>query len=132
MSKGKERHEEHQAALALLGKDLARRARSRCEICEASGVPLRPYEVPPAPREPELERCALICQTCESALENPRLSLADAEWRCLSNTLWSELPAVQVAVVRLLRRLAPQAAWARELLEDSLLDEATLAWADQA
>lgn len=131
MSKGKERHEERQAALGMLGKDLARRARSRCEVCETAGVPLRPYEVPPAPREPDLDRCALICEKCESALENRRVPLVDAEWRCLGNTLWSEVPAVQVAVVRLLRRLAPDAAWARELLEDALLDEPTLAWADQ-
>lgn len=132
MAKGKEKHEERQAALALLGKDLARRAKSRCEVCEASGVPLGPYEVPPAPRDPEIHRCALICSRCESALENPRLLLDGSEWRCLGNSLWSDVPAVQVAVVRLLRRLAPKEAWARELLEDSLLDEETLAWASQA
>lgn len=132
MAKGREKFEERQAALALLGKDLARRARSRCELCETSGVPLRAYEVPPAPPEPAMDRCALVCHNCEDALTNPRLPLADAEWRCLGNTLWSDVPAVQVAVVRLLRRLAPRADWARELLEDALLDEGTLAWADQA
>jgi protein PhnA len=72
----------------------------------------------------------LICQNCEKALENLRLELIDAEWRCLGNTLWSDVPAVQVAVVRLLRRLAPTADWARELLEDAFLDEATQAWAN--
>lgn len=131
MAKGKEKHEERQAALGLLGKDLARRARSRCEVCETAGVPLRAYEVPPAPRDPEMDRCALICQNCERVLENTRLEMADAEWRCLGNTLWSDVPGVQVAVVRLLRRLAPKADWARELLENALLDEETLAWADQ-
>jgi protein PhnA len=131
MAKGKEKHEERQAALELLGKDLARRARSRCEVCEASGVPLRAYEVPPPPAEPEMDRCALICHSCEKALENTRLELKDGEWRCLGNTLWSDVPAVQVAVVRLLRRLAPRTDWARELLEDALLDEETLAWADR-
>lgn len=131
MAKGKEKHEERQAALVFLGKDLARRAKSSCEVCEAAGVPLQVYEVPPAPRDPELEHCALICRRCEAALENARLDLDDAEWRCLGNTLWSGVPAVQVAVVRLLRRLAPKADWARELLEDSFLDEETLAWVDR-
>ena len=40
MAKGLLKHQERKSALSLLGKDLARRARSKCELCEASGVPL--------------------------------------------------------------------------------------------
>jgi len=129
-AKGRERHLARKGALAWLGKDLTRRAKSKCEICERSGVPLQPYEVPPEPAEPQPERCVLICEACEQALEHPEKELDPSDWRCLRSSLWSEVPAVQVAVVRLLRRLAPGVDWARELLEETYLDEETQAWAD--
>ncbi|MEO0448059.1 MAG: hypothetical protein AAF191_18480, partial [Verrucomicrobiota bacterium] len=79
MSKGWEKDQERKNAVQWLGKELARRAKSRCEVCEASGVPLSIYEVPPVPKEPSGERSLFLCATCHSALSNPKQALKDAE-----------------------------------------------------
>jgi protein PhnA len=41
MAKGHETHQSRVAALQALGKDLARRAKSKCELTGVGGVPLR-------------------------------------------------------------------------------------------
>ena len=128
MAKGFQEHQDRLNALNLLGKDLARRAKSKCEVCETAGVSLRAYEVPPEPKEPELDRCAFVCETCAGALANPKKKLVPNEWRTLGNTIWTEVPAVQVCVIRLLRRIAEDAAWAREILEEAYLDEEIEDW----
>ena len=40
---------------------LARRSHSRCEVCEAAGVPLQAFEVPPVYGDPDIDRCAFEC-----------------------------------------------------------------------
>jgi len=130
MARGYEAHQERLRAVAFLGKDLARRAKSKCEVCLAAGVPLRPFEVPPAPAEPDLEHLILVCATCAEALETEAPDLDPKQWRILAETLWNDTPAAQVCVVRLLRHLAKDADWARETLDEAYLDDATLAWAD--
>lgn len=131
MAKGYDRHQERKAAVAALGRDLARRAKSRCELCGAAGVPLAPWEVPPAPDEPSADRAALLCATCRAAAEGARLD--PAEWRHLETAMWSETPAAQVVAVRLLRRLAADGVpWARDALDALYLDPDIEAWVDQA
>lgn len=132
MAKGFEVNQERQAAIASFGKDLARRSKSRCELCETSGVPLKAYEVPPEPKMPELERCVFICDRCREQAENPKRFQAGEDWRCLSQTVWSEVPAVQVMALRLLRRQAGSQPWAQETLEQVFLDPEVEAWADGA
>lgn len=46
MTKGYEKNRERIAALNSLGKNLARRSGSKCELCFASKVPLYTVEVP--------------------------------------------------------------------------------------
>ena len=48
MAKGYDGNQARIEALSLLGKDLARRAKSKCELSGESGVPLKTYEVEPA------------------------------------------------------------------------------------
>ena len=129
MAKGFQEHQDRLNALSLLGKDLARRAKSKCEVCEEAGVSLKTYEVPPAPKEPELGRCVFVCAKCEEALGNEKLSLVPNEWRALESTIWSEVPAVQVCVVRLLRRLAEKEAWAAETIDNAILEPEAEEWA---
>jgi len=52
-------------------------------------------------------------------------------WRILSETVWSEVPAVQVMAVRLLRHLANKQAWAQEILEELYLEDELEAWVDK-
>src|SRR5690606_30444271 len=51
------------------------------------------------------------------------------EWRFLPDTMWSEVPAVQVLAWRMLNRLKDES-WAAEALDILYLDEETLAWAE--
>ena len=131
MAKGYEQNQERRQALAFLGKGLARRARSKCELTHASGVPLVTYEIPPAPADPDLERCLLVSEAAFGQLTSPRRFRPD-EWRHLVELIWSDLPAVQVMALRILRFLAGEHAWARQILEDFDPDPEISAWADKA
>ncbi|NOQ68955.1 MAG: PhnA protein, partial [Gammaproteobacteria bacterium] len=49
-------------------------------------------------------------------------------WRCLNDSMWSQIPAVQVIAWRMLSRLSAEG-WPRDLLEMLYLDEETFNWA---
>ena len=129
MGKGYETHQARVAALQALGKDLARRTKSKCELTGAAGVPLRPYEVPPVAAEPDLERTLLLCEACHEVLEQPK-RLAGRAWQGLAEVVWSEMPAVQVVAWRMLQCLAKREDWAREVMEEVFLDPEVEAWAE--
>ena len=128
MAKGYELHQTRMMALQGMGKELTRRAKSKCEITGVSGVALRPYEIPPAPSDPGIEHTLLISDLCHQMLARPEL-LAGRKWQCLAEAIWSELPAVQVVAWRMLHQLAKREDWAREVLEDVFLDPDVEAWA---
>ncbi|MEI8037495.1 MAG: phnA protein [Verrucomicrobiota bacterium] len=128
MAKGHEIHQARMMALQGLGKDLARRAKSKCELTGAAGVALRPYEVPPVGTEPELDRTLLLTAECVEMLEHPR-RLAGRGWQCLAEAVWSEMPAVQVVAWRMLHELAKREDWAREALDEVFLDPEVEDWA---
>ena len=129
MGKGYETHQARVMALQGLGKDLARRAKSKCELTGAAGVSLRPYEVPPVADEPDIERTLLISEACHEVLEHPK-RLTGREWQCLAEVVWSEMPAMQVVAWRMLNHLAKSEDWAREVVEEVFLDEAVEEWAN--
>lgn len=128
MAKGYELHQARMMALQGLGKDLTRRAKSKCEITGAAGVPLRPYEVPPVGADPDIARTLLISEECSEMLEHPE-RLAGRQWQCLAEAVWSEMSAVQVVAWRMLDELAKREDWAREALDEVFLDPETEAWA---
>lgn len=130
MAKGLLKHQERQSALSLLGKNLARRARSKCELCEASGVPLAIYEVAPVPAEPDFDHCLMTCETCREQLEKPKRIQSD-HWRCLTKSIWSDVPAIQVLSLRYLRQFAEQHQWAADTLEIAYLTPEVEEWADK-
>ncbi len=129
MAKGLLKHQERQDALSLLGKDLARRAKSKCEICAASAVPLAIFEVAPVPSEPDYDHCLMLCETCRTQLENPKRQDPN-HWRCLTKSIWSQIPAVQVVSLRELRKLAQKQDWAAEALENAYLTPDIEHWAE--
>ncbi len=128
MAKGYELHQARMMALQGMGKDLARRAKSRCELTGVGGVPLRAYEVPPVPEDPDIERTLLISEECHEMLDHPA-RLAGWHWQCLAEAVWSEMPAVQVVAWRMLNELAKREDWAREVLEELFLDPDVEEWA---
>ncbi len=131
MAKGLEKHQERLNQLNMLGRDLARRARSRCELCGASGTALSIHEVPPVPTEPDPDQCLFLCATCSGGME--KLSRSDFNhWRNLGDALWSETPAAQVMAVRILRALEPQCDWIPPMLEHLYLEPEVEEWIARA
>ena len=121
MAKGRDEHEEKVRLLNSFGKDLARRARSKCELCEEGGKKLAVFVVPPESRIPRMDRCLLLCSDCLEQSRDPKKFSAGEHWRVLAKTVWSEVPMVQVMAARLLRRLSGSQVWARESLDSLYL-----------
>ena len=122
MAKGLEKFRERRLTLSHYGKDLTRRARSRCELCQVAGVSLEVVELPPVPVEPDYERCLFLCEQCASELLREDYTANPQRWHCLNNAVWSEVPVVQATSVRILRVLAKSEPWASELLEQVYLE----------
>lgn len=116
MPRGFDKNIERKAVLSSYGKNLVRRSGSACELCDAKGMALGIYEVPPVPREPDYDRCLFICENCRTQLEN-RSQIQAEHWRCLNNTVWSETAVIQALSIRMLRIIAPDHNWAEELLD---------------
>ena len=107
-------------------KELQVRSESKCELCSAADN-LGVYEVPPGSNG-GADRCVLICGTCHEQIENPE-KVDVHHWRCLNDSMWSQVPAVQVMVWRMLKRLSSEG-WPQELLDTLYLDESIQAWAE--
>lgn len=109
-----------------IDKKLLERSQSKCELC-GSDANLQVYKVAP---ESHSDNEIVICETCAGQIENPD-TMDENHWRCLNDSMWSEVSAVQVMAWRLLNRLNNNgAAWAQDLLDMLYLDEDTQAWAE--
>ncbi len=106
-------------------KELHVRSESKCELCSVTEN-LGVYEVPPGPNG-SADKCVLICGTCCEQIENPE-KVDVHHWRCLNDSMWSQVAAVQVMVWRMLARLSSEG-WTQELLDTLYLDEGIQAWA---
>ena len=121
MSKARDAHHARRAAVAALGKSISRRASSRCELCDGN-QDLRVHEVPPAEDIPHEDAAILACELCRHDMDGKRLG--DLErLRCLETAIWSEVAPVQIAAVRLLRRVAAEVDWAQRVLDGHWLDD---------
>lgn len=105
--------------------ELRDRAGSICELCGVADN-LCSYDVPPASKG-TAEEHVLVCGICYEQIENPEKMEAN-HWRCLNESMWSVIPAVQVMAWRMLNRLRSEG-WPLELLDMLYLDDETLAWA---
>jgi len=106
-------------------KELHLRSESKCELCAATEN-LTIYEVPPE-SSGNPEQSILICQTCKDQIEDPG-KMDPNHWRCLNDSMWSQVPAVQIMAWRLLTRLSSEG-WPQDLLDMLYLDDEALAWA---
>ncbi|MFD2524969.1 PhnA domain-containing protein [Flavihumibacter stibioxidans] len=104
---------------------LRERSGNKCELCgseSSTGV----YDVLPEPAA-KVDNQILVCGKCKAQLEKKE-ELDSKHWSCLTTSMWSEVPAVQVVSWRLLNRLK-QESWAMEHLDMMYLDDDMLAWA---
>ncbi|WIO74160.1 PhnA domain-containing protein [Porticoccaceae bacterium LTM1] len=105
---------------------LLQRSDSKCELC-SSPEHLSALDVPPVDAA-EVDKAVMVCQTCRSQIAG-ETDLDVNHWRCLNDSMWSQVPAVQVMAWRMLKRLDSEG-WARDLLDMMYLDDDTKAWAE--
>lgn len=106
-------------------QSLLDRSGSKCELC-GSEEQLSTYEVPPS--DSSTDQTIVVCQTCKNQIEEPGTMDAN-HWRCLNDSMWSPVPAVQVMAYRLLNALRAEG-WPQDLLDMMYLEDETKAWAE--
>ncbi|SRX53848.1 alkylphosphonate utilization protein [Aequorivita sp. CIP111184] len=106
-------------------KELQERSGNTCELC-GSEENLSVYEVPNSPTD-VAETSIWVCNTCKEQIEYPEKVDAN-HWRCLNDSMWSTVPAVQVMAWRMLTRLKAEG-WPQDLLDMMYLEDETKEWA---
>lgn len=109
-------------------KELHERSGSVCELCGCTDG-LKVYEVQPTYKGGS-DDCVMVCETCLEQIENPD-KVDVNHWRCLNDSMWSQVPAVQVIAWRMLNRLRSEG-WTQDLLDMLYLEEDVLIWAKAA
>jgi len=105
-------------------KDLIKRSET-CELCGATDD-LKAYAVQPS-KDGGLNEHAHLCSTCIEQIEDPEKTDPN-HWRCLNDSMWSEVPAVKVLAWRMLSRIKAEG-WSQDLLDMMYLEEDELKWA---
>ncbi|MCA9490443.1 MAG: hypothetical protein KC621_10980 [Myxococcales bacterium] len=110
--------------VGMLGKELTRRSRGRCELCESKDE-VRAYELPPFPDEPDPDRTLMACARCRQWMESDRIDPVQAHF--LSSAVWAEIAPVKLAAARLL--IAHEDLddpWLRDAIDAADVDPVTL------
>lgn len=111
--------------LMKLEAEILKRSENKCELC-ASTASVTVYEVPPQDKTSQ-DNCIAVCANCLSQIDK-KIALDQAHWKCLNESMWSEVPGVQVVAWRMLNRLREES-WAADLLDMIYLTDENLAWA---
>lgn len=106
-------------------KELQLRSGSACELCTSSND-LSEYTIPDSPNV-GLDAVVYICSTCRDQIQDPPL-MNPNHWRCLNDSMWSQVPGVQVLAWRMLTRLRSEG-WPQDLLDMLYLEKDVLEWA---
>lgn len=107
--------------------DLLARADGACELCTDT-TDLAAFDLSHAPGT-GADAAALTCGTCRAGLADGAAGDPN-HWRCLTTSMWSEVPAVQALAFRTLSVLAADEPWAAELLDQLYLEDDLRAWAE--
>ncbi|MCF4100827.1 PhnA domain-containing protein [Gillisia sp. M10.2A] len=107
-----------------LEQELMQRSGSQCELC-ASKENLEIFEIPDSPAN--VENSILVCETCKEQIEDPE-KVVPSHWRCLNDSMWSTVPAVQVMAWRMLTQLKNEG-WPQDLLDMMYMEEEVMEWA---
>ncbi len=107
----------------MLGKELTRRSRGRCELCD-SRQQVRIYELAPFPPDPDVERTLMACERCRQWLDRGEIQVFEAYF--LSWAVWSDVPPVRLAAARMLLSCPdPEDPWLHDALEATNVDPVT-------
>lgn len=105
--------------------ELQQRSGSKCELC-GTQENLTVFEVPNSPNS-GVEASVFTCNTCKEQIEDPE-KVEPNHWRCLNDSMWSSVPAVQVMAWRMLNRLKAEG-WPQDLLDMLYLEDDVKEWA---
>ena len=111
-----------------LERELKKRSDNKCELCAATEK-LSVYEVPSSKKSGE-EAAILVCTNCQEQFDDKE-NRDPNHWRCLNDSMWSTVPAVQVMAWRMLHRLKSEG-WSQDLLDMMYLEEDMQEWAAAA
>lgn len=103
------------------------RCDAKCELC-GSDTPLSSFAVSPHTAI-TVDHAIMLCDTCKSQIDDPSI-MDPNHWRCLNDSMWSQVPPVQVMAWRQLKRISEKETWAIELLDMMYLDDDTKKWAE--
>ncbi|MBU2882420.1 PhnA domain-containing protein [Psychrosphaera sp. B3R10] len=107
---------------------LQQRSNNTCELC-SSTTDLTVYAVAPKTGD-HSDDCVLTCGTCTEQL-NGDADLNMTHWRCLNDSMWSTVPAVQVLAFQQLTILTQAGeTWAQDLLDMMYLEDDAKAWGE--
>jgi len=106
---------------------LKARSNNCCELC-TSDSSLSIYPVPPT-SDLSAQQSVYICHTCTTQMEGND-SLDINHWRCLTDSMWNQEPAVQVMAYRMLHKLSTES-WAQDALDMVYLEDDVRTWAEQ-
>ena len=105
--------------------ELQKRSGNKCELCNAE-TNLQVYAIPSQDQQ-NSENSILVCEVCLAQIEKKE-QLNSEHWKILGETMWSEVPGVQVVAWRMLNRLRNES-WAADNLDMLYLDDEKLTWA---
>lgn len=111
--------------MALL-EEVLNRSGNKCELCSNTGS-IQVYTVAPKSGV-HLEEVIGLCKACNEHLGN-ETEINPNHWRCLSESMWSDVPAIQVVTWRILNSLKHEG-WPSDLLDMLFLDDGIKSWAE--
>ena len=106
-------------------REITKRSEGKCELC-GSTESLSIYVVAPKNGD-SIDECAHICELCSSQVKG-EVDLTPNHWRCLNDSMWSEVDTVKVLAWRMLNALKAEG-WPNDLLDMMYLEEDTEKWA---
>ncbi len=106
---------------------LEQRCENACELCANAKENLQTYLVPPK-IELKLENQVALCETCFKKINENDFTDSNY-WRCLTGSIWSETPSVQVLSYKILQKISSEE-WSQETLDSVFLDDETMEWAN--
>lgn len=104
---------------------IKKRCDDKCELCSRNDS-LNMYEVI-SPNGTTEENCIMLCNKCIAQIDKKE-ELDSSHWKSLTESMWSEVPGVQVVAWRMLNRLRNES-WAMDNLDMLYLDDEKLDWA---
>ena len=110
-----------------LNTQLQTRSNNVCELCSDKDDNLKAYAVPPK-NDDSNDNVVVVCSKCLSGITASDYSDSN-HWRCLTGSIWSEVPAVQALSYKILSKLKSED-WASETLDSVFLEESVTEWAN--